>query len=270
VIGPLTDPVAHGGDAADAFHVVCPSLPGYGFSAKPSAPGWGLTRIAAAWVQLMHGLGYERFFAAGGDWGGLLTSTMGQQHAHALDGIHLNHMVGNRAALLAVPDPTAEERAQIDAFDTYAAWENGYSQQQATRPQTVGYGLTDSPLGQCAWILEKFWAWTDCGGHPENALSRDRMLDNISLYWLTATAASSARLYWESLKTVFANATQVGVPTAYSVFPGERFRLSERFARLRYTDLRYYNVLEKGGHFAAMEQPELYVEEVRAGLQAMR
>jgi pimeloyl-ACP methyl ester carboxylesterase len=249
---------------------VCPSLPGYGFSAKPSAPGWGLTRIAAAWVELMNALGYERFFAQGGDWGGLLTSTMGSEQAHALHGIHLNHAIGNRAVLLAVPNPTAEERAQIDAFDTHAAWENGYSQQQATRPQTVGYGLTDSPAGQCAWILEKFRAWTDCDGDPENAVSRDRILDNISLYWLTATAASSARLYWESLRTVFANSAQIPVPAAYSVFPGEHFKLSERFARTRYSDLRYYNVLEQGGHFAAMEQPERYVEEVRAGLRALR
>jgi pimeloyl-ACP methyl ester carboxylesterase len=270
VIGPLTDPAAHGGDADDAFHVVCPSLPGYGFSAKPSEPGWGLTRIAAAWVELMHGLGYDRFFAQGGDWGGLLTSTMGYRHAHVLDGIHLNHAVGNREALLAVPDPTAEEQAQIEAFAIHAAWENGYSQEQATRPQTVGYGLTDSPAGQCAWILEKFRGWTDCDGHPENAISRDRMLDNISLYWLTATAASSARLYWESLKTVFANPARVPVATAYSVFPGEHFRLSERFARTRFADLRYYSVLDRGGHFAAMEQPELFVNEVRSGLRALR
>ncbi|WP_026913009.1 epoxide hydrolase family protein [Patulibacter minatonensis] len=270
VLGPLTDPVAHGGDAADAFHVVAPSLPGYGFSARPDETGWGLERIASAWVELMHALGYERFFAGGGDWGSLLTHTLGIHHAEHLDGVHLTLGVCSPEALMALGDPTEDEQRQIGKLQAYVADENGYAQQQATRPQTLGYGLTDSPAGQAAWILEKFGAWTDSGHDPESVIARDALLDNVSLYWLTATATSSARLYWQSFGGVLASFESLACPVGYSVFPEDLFEFSERWARTRYPDLRYYARPARGGHFASLEQPELFVDEVRAALRPMR
>jgi pimeloyl-ACP methyl ester carboxylesterase len=270
IIEPLRDPVAHGGDAADAFHVVVPSLPGYGFSGKPTESGWGVGHVASAWTELMRRLGYDRFLAQGGDWGSIVTTHMGHSQTHAVDGIHVNLAICDPAALMALGEPTPEETAQLAKFQHYLDWENGYSQQQSTRPQTLGYGLTDSPAGQCAWILEKFRAWTDCDGHPENVVSRDKLLDNISLYWLTATATSSARLYWESFKPLLADFTPVTVPSAYSCFKEDVFTATERWARTRYADLRYYGTPERGGHFASTEQPTAFVEEVRAGFRAMR
>ncbi len=264
VIGPLTDPTAHGGSAEDAFHVVCPALPGYGWSDPPAETGWGVERIADVWAELMTRLGYERFGAQGGDWGAMVTTVLALQHAERLVGIHLNMP-------LAFPDPTdasEEERAALASFEHYQRWESGYSTQQSTRPQTLGYGLVDSPAGQAAWIVEKFWAWTDCDGHPENALTRDELLDNVMLYWLPGAGASSARLYWESFHTI--NFDPVTVPTGCSIFPKEIFRMSERWARTRFTDLRHYNQPPKGGHFAAFEQPERFVEEVRATFRTMR
>ncbi|HEX4107494.1 MAG TPA: epoxide hydrolase [Solirubrobacteraceae bacterium] len=269
-IEPLRDPPAHGGERSDAYHVVVPSLPGYGFSGKPAEPGWGIPRIAAAWTELMRRLGYERFLAQGGDWGSLVTTHMGHSQTHAVEGIHINMAICSPQALLALGEPTERETRQLGNFTTYLEWENGYSQEQSTRPQTLGYGLTDSPAGQCAWILEKFKAWTDCDGHPENVIGRDKLLDNITLYWLTATAASSARLYWESYKAVLGDFTEVTAPAAYACFPHDLFTFTERWARTRYTDLRYYSEPERGGHFAALEQPERFVAEVRAGLRAVR
>ncbi|MEM7275185.1 MAG: epoxide hydrolase, partial [Actinomycetota bacterium] len=181
VIEPLTDPRAHGGDPADAFHVVCPSLPGYGFSGKPTATGWGVPKVAQTWVALMAQLGYERFGAQGGDWGAAVTTALGAIEGSGCVGVHLNMPLG-RPGPDVEPATDAEARA-LAALAYYQDWDSGYSKQQATRPQTLGYGLTDSPAGQAAWILEKFWAWTDCDGHPENAISRDEMLDNIMLYW---------------------------------------------------------------------------------------
>jgi pimeloyl-ACP methyl ester carboxylesterase len=270
VIGPLTDPVAHGGDGADAFHVVCPSLPGYGLSGRPSVTGWGVERIAAAWVELMRRLGYERFGAQGGDWGGFITAKLGELHPDALTGIHVNLAFANPEELMALGEPTEEELGQLGKLQTYLDWENGYAQQQSTRPQTLGYALTDSPAGQCAWILEKFGAWTDCDGHPEKAIGRDRILDNISLYWPTATATSSARLYWESFKSLLAEFAAIGVPAGYTMFPRELSSVTERWLRTRFTDLRYYAARERGGHFAALEQPAAFVDEVRAAFRAMR
>src|SRR5947207_899936 len=198
VIGPLADPAAHGGDAADAFHVVCPSLPGYGFSDKPTAPGWGVERVASAWTVLMARLGYERYGAQGSDWGTSISASLGQHDAAHVAGIHLTPP-------LAPPDPatfddlTERERAALASLEHAAESDSGYSQEQATRPQTIGYALVDSPAALCAWIIEKFHAWTDCEDDLESVLTRDELLDNLMLYWLPRTGASSARLYWESI-----------------------------------------------------------------------
>ena len=264
VIGPLTDPVAHGGDAADAFHVVCPALPGYGFSSPPREVGWGIGRIADAWVQLMARLGYERFAAQGGDWGAMVTTQLALRHPDRLLGVHLNMPIAAPTA----DEPTPAELEALAGFDHYQRWEAGYSTQQSTRPQTLGYGLADSPAGQLAWIVEKFWAWTDCDGHPEQAVARDDLLDNVMLYWLPNRGASSARLYWESFRDV--NLDPVTVPTGCSIFPREIFRMSRRWAEGRFRDLRHFGELERGGHFAAFEQPEVFVSEVRAAFAAMR
>jgi pimeloyl-ACP methyl ester carboxylesterase len=274
VIGPLTDPTAHGGDAADAFHVVCPSLPGYGFSDKPARPGWGVERIAAAWGRLMARLGYARYGAQGGDWGTSISTSLAQQDPDHVAGIHLTPP-------LAPPDPatlddlTEAERAALASLEHAAEWDSGYSKEHATRPQTVGYGLVDSPAALCAWIVEKFWAWTDCHGHPENALTRDELLDNLMLYWLPGTGASAARLYWESIRQVnqWISGTvtdTVTVPTGCSILPRELQRPSRRWAARRFLDIRHWNELDRGGHFAAFEQPELFVEEVRAFFRLVR
>jgi pimeloyl-ACP methyl ester carboxylesterase len=274
VTGPLTDPTSYGGEAADAFHLVCPSLPGYGFSDKPARPGWGVERIASAWTGLMARLGYERYGAQGSDWGTSVSTSIGQQDLEHVVGIHL-------MPPLAPPDPatfdnlTEQERAALASLDHAADWESGYSQEHATRPQTIGYGLVDSPAAVCAWIVEKFWAWTDCHGHPENVLTRDELLDNVMLYWLPGTGASSARLYWESIRQVnqaiSGSVTDtVAAPTGCSIFPKELQRPSRRWAEKRFLDIRYWNELDKGGHFAAFEQPELFVEELRAFFRLVR
>jgi epoxide hydrolase len=268
VLGALTDPVKHGGNAADAFHVVCPSLPGYGFSGKPALPGWGVERIADAWAALMGRLGYGRYFAQGGDWGAAVTSDIGARDPAHCAAIHLNMLVGVRPDPETMNDLTESERAAIASLQYYQNWDSGYSKQQSTRPQTVGYGLVDSPAAQAAWILEKFCAWTDCDGHPENALTRDELLDNIMLYWLPGTGASSARLYWESFNN--RTAAAVKVPVGCSIFPKEIFRASRRWAEKRFDSLIYWNELDKGGHFAAFEQPVAYVDEVRACFRGLR
>lgn len=267
VIGPLADPVAHGGNAADAFHVVCPSLPGYGFSDKPTTTGWGVEKIAASWSELMQGLGYERYVAQGGDWGAMVTTSIGMQDQEHCQGIHLNMPI-------IPPDPatledlTASEKSALAGMQHYEEKDSGYSKQQSTRPQTLSYGLTDSPSGQAAWILEKFWSWTDCDGHPENVITRDELLDNIMLYWIPATAASSARLYWES--STNPPTGKVDVPVSCSIFPKEILRSSRRWAEKHFEHLVYWNELAKGGHFAAFEQPETFVNEVRAAFRHAR
>ena len=274
VIGPLTDPTAHGGDASDAFHVVCPSLPGYGFSDKPARPGWGVERIARAWTVLMTRLGYQRYGAQGSDWGTSVSASVGQQDPQHVVGIHLTPP-------LAPPDPatlddlTERERAALASLEQSAEWDSGYSREQETRPQTIGYALVDSPAALCAWIIEKFWAWTDNDGHLENVLTRDELLDNLMLYWLPRTGASSARLYWESIRQVnewISGAVDdvVDVPTGCSIFPKELQRPSRRWAEKRFVDIRYWNEPERGGHFAAFEQPELFVDEVRAFFRLVR
>ena len=267
VIGPLTDPAAHGGDPADAFHVVAPSLPGYGWSGKPTRAGWGVPRIAEAWNELMLGLGYERYGAQGGDWGSTVTTALAQAHPESVAGIHVN-MVNVGPDRETLNDLTAAERRALEAMEEHRRTGMGYSTQQSTRPQTLGYGLDDSPVGQAAWVVEKFWAWCDHDGTPDSALSRDQMLDDISLYWFTQTATSSARLYWES----FGGAPQgeITVPSGISNFPAEIWRPSRRWAERRFTDLRWYRDLPRGGHFAAWEQPELFVEELRGFFRLVR
>ena len=256
VIGLLTDPAAHGGDPADAFHIVAPSLPGFGWSDKPEHSGWGVPRVAAAWEQLMVRLGYDRFGAQGGDWGSMVTTALGVHHRTHLAGIHVNMP-------LVIPSTPPEEMtpAEVSAaagLDHYMRWESGYSTQQSTRPQTLGYGLADSAVGQMAWIVEKFWAWSECDGDPRNSFTADELLDNVMVYWLTNSAASSARLYWESYKSI--DFSPVEVPSAISVFPKEIFRTSRRWAEGRFTDLRHYNELDHGGHFAAFERPTEFVD----------
>jgi pimeloyl-ACP methyl ester carboxylesterase len=274
VVGPLTDPTAHGGDASDAFHVVCPSLPGYGFSDRPTRSGWGIERIAEAWTVLMARLGYDRYGALGSDWGTSISASIGQQDPEHVVGIHLTPP-------LAPPDPatfddlTKGERAALASLEHSAEWDSGYSAEHATRPQTIGYALVDSPAALAAWIVEKFWTWTDSDGDLENVLTRDEVLDNLMLYWLPRTGASSVRLYWESIRQVNewisgAVSDTVSVPTGCSIFPKELQRPSQRWAEKRFLDIRYWNEPERGGHFAAFEQPELFVDEVREFFRLVR
>ena len=267
VIGPLTDPTAHGGQSRDAFHLVLPTLPGFGFSGKPTQAGWGVERIAEAWSKLMGRLGYERYVAQGGDWGAGVTAALGSQDLEHCRGIHQNLPT-------AWPDPetmdelTEEEKGALGLWQHYQDHESGYSTQQKTRPQTVGYGLVDSPAGQAARILEKFWSWTDCDGHPENVLTRDQLLDNVMMYWLPAAAASSARLYWESFGKT--SKAPVHVPAGFSLFPKEIFGASRRWVEKRFSQVVYWNRLDRGGHFVAFEQPELFVDELRRCFRLIR
>ncbi len=272
VIEPLTNPCAHGGRAEDAFHLVVPSLPGFGWSGKPSATGWGVEKIARVWGELMARLGYDRWLAQGGDWGSVVTSSIGAQNVAGCAGIHLNMPIGRPLPEdLANPEP-GELKAML-ALKYYQEWDSGYSTQQRTRPQTVGYGLVDSPVGLAGWIYEKMWAWTDKGGAdnagaPEDALSRDAMLDNIMLYWLPASGASSARLYWESFSS-FAP-MEITLPVAVSAFPREILPTPRKWAERDYRSIVHWGELDKGGHFAAWEQPEAFVRELRTAFGLMR
>jgi pimeloyl-ACP methyl ester carboxylesterase len=268
VIEPLTDPTAHGGKAEDAFHVVCPSLPGYGFSGKPPEKGWGVDRIGDAWDQLMVRLGYDRYVAQGGDWGSAVTTAIGRDHGDHCAGIHVTLAMGARPNVNG--EPTPEEQRALDGAKYYRDWDSGYSKEQSTRPQTLGYGLTDSPAGQAAWILEKFWAWTDCDGHPENILNRDELLDNVMLYWVTASGASSARLYWESFGRGRRRAGKVEVPTGVAAFPKEIVPPVRHWMEPDFPNIQHWSELPRGGHFAAFEQPELFVDDVRAFFRLVR
>ncbi|MEM7366653.1 MAG: epoxide hydrolase family protein [Pseudomonadota bacterium] len=264
VIEPLTNPTAHGGSATDAYHLVLPTLPGFGFSGKPTSPGWNIERIASAWQTLMTELGYTQYLAQGGDWGSMVTTALAQHVGCA--GIHINMPVVT-PDMKQMQDLTELEQSALAAFQFYQNEDSGYSKQQGTRPQTLGYGLSDSPIGQAAWILEKFYQWTDCDGDPRNVLTVDELLDNVMLYWLTNTSASSARIYWESLNQ--SNNDPVTIPSGITMFPKEIFKTSERWARTRYQNLQYFNERPKGGHFAAFEQPEAFVEEIRACFAGM-
>ena len=254
---------------SEDFHLVIPSLPGYGWSDKPTAPGTGIERIAELWDGLMTELGYEHYYAQGGDWGGIITTTMAIQRPPGLLGIHINIAICNPETIGSFDEPTEEEQAQLAKIGEYMQKEAGYSSEQSSKPQTIGYPLADSPAGQLAWIIEKFDTWSDHDGHPEDVFSRDEMLDNVMVYWLNNTAASSARLYWESFNSALASFAEATAPTAYSVFPKDIFTFSERWTRTRYTDLRYYSQPERGGHFAAMERPGAFAAEVKQGIAAI-
>ena len=266
VIQPLVDPTKHGGKAEDAFHVICPSLPGYGFSGKPSVTGWGVEKIAKTWDQLMVRLGYDHYGAQGGDWGAAVTTQIGRNVGHCA-GIHINMPIG-RPTPESLQDPTDEEKSALEGLTYYQEWDSGYSKQQSTRPQTLGYGLVDSPVGQMAWIIEKFWSWMDCDGHPENTLTRDELLDNVMLYWLTATGASSARLYWESFGS-FGGGDKVEIPTGVASFPKEIIRSPRRWCEQSY-NITHWTTMPKGGHFGAFEQPELFINDLRTFFKTIR
>jgi pimeloyl-ACP methyl ester carboxylesterase len=286
VIGPLTDPTAHGGSAEDAFDVVIPSVPGYGFSGKPTGTGWDPDRIAQTWAELMKRLGYTRYVAQGGDWGAPISSAMARKAPAGLLGIHLNLPATLPPEVAAVlpsggPPPAGlseKERAVFDALIAYAKKGNAaYFVMMTARPQTIGYGATDSPAGLAAWILVHpgFAQWT-YGADPERSPTKDEVLDDITLYWLTNSATSAGRLYWEngargSVISAGAQKTaEISLPVAITVFPEDVYRAPETWARRAYRNLIYFNEVDKGGHFAAWEQPELFSAEVRAGFRSMR
>ena len=266
VIEPLTNPTAFGGQASDAFHVVCPSLPGFGFSGKPTTTGWGVERIAEAWGVLMARLGYDRYFAQGGDWGSAVTRAIGAGDAEHCAAIHITMAMGTRPRIHGEAEP--DEQRALTGREYYQTWDSGYSKQQATRPQTLGYALADSPSGQAAWILEKFWAWTDCDGHPENVLNRDELLDNVMFYWATNSATSSARIYWESFGKP--RATQLAVPVGVAVYPKEIVTPVRSWMEADYPSIVHWSEQPKGGHFAAFEQPDLFVADIRDCFRPLR
>jgi pimeloyl-ACP methyl ester carboxylesterase len=277
-IGPLTDPTAHGGQAEDAFHLVLPSIPGYGFSAEPAEIGWYSGRVAQAWAELMNRLGYTRYVAQGGDQGASVTDAMGRQAPGGLIGIHTNLLV----TALAGPQPTEteEERAAAGQLATFRQSGFGYFLEQATRPQTIGYALLDSPVALAAWMLDHDTdayykisrAFVD--GQPSGGLTRDHILDNITLYWLTGTGASAARSYWEAGRAqALASGQpppQVSIPVGYTTFPGEIFRAPRSWVEKGYPTLTYFHEADRGGHFAAWEEPELFATEIRAAFKSMR
>ena len=279
-IGPLADPTAHGGSAEDAFHLVLPSLPGYGFSAAPTELGWNSGRIARAWAALMPRLGYTRYVAQGGDVGAIVTDAMSRQAPAGLIGIHTNLFVPASAGTDPFPKNTAEQRGAVEQDATSRATGFGYFIEQATRPQTIGYALLDSPIALAAWMLDhdtdSYYkissAFVD--GKPSGNLTRDHILDNVTLYWLTATGTSSARWYWENGQATARAAGQapppVKVPVGFTQFPGERVRTPRSWVEQAYPTLTYFNKVDKGGHFAAWEEPDLFSTEIRAAFRSVR
>jgi pimeloyl-ACP methyl ester carboxylesterase len=280
VIGPLTDPTAYGGSAEDAFHLVLPSLPGYGFSSVPTDLGWDSGRIAHAWAELMGRLGYTQYVAQGGDVGALVTDFMGRQSPEGLIGIHLNLLAGAPFIVDLLPAETEQERAAHAALATFTTDGFGYFQEQVTRPQTIGYSLLDSPIGLAAWMLDhdtdSYYKISSAfvEGEPAGKLTRDSILDNITLYWLTGTGASAARWYWETGRAGARAAGQVpppvSVPVGFTSFPGEIFPAPRSWVETAYPGLAYYNEAAKGGHFAAWEEPEIFSAEVRAAFSSRR
>jgi pimeloyl-ACP methyl ester carboxylesterase len=278
-VGPLTDPTAHGGSAEDAFDLVLPSIPGYGFSAEPAEIGWHSGRVAQAWPELMHRLGYTRYVAQGGDQGAAVTDAMGRQAPDGLAGIHMNLLVTALGGG-AMPADTEAERAALEQTKTFRATGFGYFLEQATRPQTIGYALLDSPLALAAWMLDHDTdayykisrAFVD--GQPSGGLTRDHILDNITTYWLTGTGASAARSYWESGRAQALAAGQppaeAKLPVGFTTFPGEIFRAPRSWVELSYPNLIYFNEAARGGHFAAWEEPELFATEIRAAFRSLR
>jgi pimeloyl-ACP methyl ester carboxylesterase len=280
VVGPLTDPTAHGGRAEDAFHLVLPSLPGYGFSGEPTEVGWDPGRTARAWAELMHGLGYARYVAQGGDVGAVVTDAMGRLAPEGLLGIHMNLLVTTLGAPTPPPGNTEEERAALEAVSAFRASGFGYYLEQATRPQTIGYALLDSPVALAAWMLDHdtdsyykiSHAFLD--DKPTGNLTRDHILDNITLYWLTGTGTSAARAYWESGRAQAVAAGQappdVSLPVGFTTFPGEVFAAPRSWVENSYPNVTYFNKVDKGGHFAAWEEPELFSSELRAAFKSLR
>jgi len=280
-VGPLTDPTAHGGSATDAFDLVLPSLPGYGFSGEPAEVGWNPGRTARAWAELMRRLGYARYVAQGGDVGAVVTDAMGRQAPQGLLGIHTNLLVTMLAGGGPPPtDPSEEERAALDAIATFRTSGSGYFLEQATRPQTIGYALLDSPVALAAWMLDHDTDSYDkisravLDGKPSGNLTRDHIVDNITLYWLTGTGASAARAYWESGRAAALAAGQappeVSIPAGFTVFPGEIFRAPRSWVEKAYPNLTYFGEVDEGGHFAAWEEPELFSTEIRAAFRSLR
>lgn len=258
LVGPLIDPTSHGGEASDAFHVVVPSLPGYGFSAAPRTPGWTVERIADAWVELMNRLGHEQFIAHGGDWGSLVSTAIGVRRPDAVAGIHLTMPIVGPTD----DEPTPEEEQIMRRYAAFRSQGLAYAMVQTTRPQTLGYALADSPWGQAAWVLEKFHEWTDPAAGRFGGIAVDTLLDNVMTYWLGNAGASSARLYAESFTDP--DLSPVEAPAGVSIFPHEVLTGSRRWVAARYRDLRLFEEHEAGGHFAALEQPDTLVDDLRA------
>jgi pimeloyl-ACP methyl ester carboxylesterase len=281
-VGPLTDPTAHGGRAEDAFHLVLPSLPGYGFSGEPTELGWDPGRIASAWAELMDRLGYTRYVAQGGDVGAAVTDAMGRQAPEGLLGIHLNLLAAALAAADQLPAETERERAALGALAAFRTSGSGYFVEQATRPQTIGYALLDSPVALAAWMLDHdtdsyykiSGAFLD--GQPAGRLTRENILDNVTLYWLTGTGASAARAYWERGRAQAAARAagqappEASLPVGFTVFPGEIFRAPRSWVETVYPNVAYFNEVDRGGHFAAWEEPELFSAELRAAFISLR
>ena len=270
VINSLVDPLSYGGKAEDAFHLVCPTLPGYGFSGKPTQTGTGVERIAELWDLLMNKIGYSEYFAQGGDWGSAITIAIGKQNKGSCKGLHVN-MPFAPPTKEALENPSERDKIAFEGLNYYQEWGSGYSKQQSTRPQTLGYGLVDSPIGQASWIIEKFYEWTDCDGHPENIFTKEELLDNVMFYWLTKSASSSARLYWESFGSFGGNPEEkLEIPIGCSIFPKEISRTPRSWAEQVYSNIVYWNELEKGGHFAAFEQPQIFLDEIRKSFKLMK
>src|SRR5262245_36191483 len=278
VIDPLTNPTAHGGSAEDAFDIVTPSMPGYGFSGKPATTGWNPDRIAMAWDTLMKRLGYTRYVSQGGDWGAKVSEALARRAPEGLLGIHINLLLNippriSRSIAAGDPAPDGLSERENTAYNQRKALAFGYLIEQSSRPQTIGYSLADSPVGLAAWMLDHDpHSYEQLShafeGRPEGGLTRDEILDNITLYWITNTGASAARLYWENSRVVYKG--QVSLPAAFTVFPGELWRAPGSWVELTYPNLIYFNEVDKGGHFAAWEQPELFAAEVRAAFRSLR
>ncbi len=281
-IGPLTDPTAHGGTASDAFDLVIPSMPGYGFSELPKTTGWGPERIGRAWDVLMKRLGYKRYVSQGGDWGSVIADAMARQAPAGLLGIHVNMPAtvpadAAKAMSAGAPAPanlTPVEKAAYDKLSHFFQKNAGYGAMMVTRPQTIGYSLTDSPVGLASWFYDKFAQWTYSGGEPERSLTLDEMLDDITLYWVTNTAVSSAQLYWENntnnFNAVEQRTADIKLPVAVTVFPGEIYQAPRSWTERAYSNLVYFNEVDKGGHFAAWEEPEIFASEMRAAFRSLR
>jgi pimeloyl-ACP methyl ester carboxylesterase len=280
VVGPLTDPTAHGGSDEDAFHLVLPSLPGYAFSSQPTEIGWYTGRVAQAWAELMHRLGYTRYVAQGGDQGAAVTDDLAHQKPEGLVGVHMNLLRSALGNVTGLPAESEQERAALDAVGTFRTSGFGYFLEQSTRPQTIGYALLDSPVALAAWMLDhdtdSYYkisrAFVD--GQPVGGLTRDHILDNVTLYWLTGTGASAARSYWEGGRAAALAAGQapaaVSIPVGFTTFPGEIFQAPRSWVEKTYPTLVYFNEAAKGGHFAAWEEPEIFSAELRAAFKSLR